>query len=522
MSGVGTGSSDRSPLAALSERARASRVAENIAAAERLRACYALYRECLRTEDPGADADPRPGYAVVDPFDVCANLLVAEFAVSCGRAERMISLAVDLTERYPALLAALGEGRLDLQAVELLARQMRTVDPAVLAEVQQEVVDDLLASLEAGERPTAGAVRDRVDDVIRRFDADGIRRRREDASRDRGVTFHKDGDGMSTMRATLTSGEAAVLSERLDAIAAALTRSTEHEDLDRHSPAERRADALMALACGQVPGSDSGPVVLRPRVTVVGTPDGTEPEVRFPRTGESSIRALLDVLASSDGSSLERVDPNPGAADDPDRAHTYRPSAALARAVVLRDGTCRHPGCSRAAEYGDIDHLVPFNAADPARGGPTVERNNLVFCRRHHRFKTFSDWRYQMSPDGTLVVETPDGKRIVTTPSGPLARWRRRAADGTPVPAGTSEPTESEPAEPTEPAEPEPTYFHRRAQRARAERAAVSRDRGRTAEDRAAERARHRAARLDRAWVVPDHVSRVELALAELLDAPPF
>lgn len=505
MDGVGTGSPGPSALAALSGRARDARTAENRAAAERLRACYALYQECVRSEDPGAFADRRPGYAVIDPFDVCAGHLVAEFAISCGRAERMIGLAVDLTERFPAVLAALGEGRLDLQAAELLARQMRTVDPGVLAAVQRRVVEDHLAALESGERLSAGAIRDRVDDIIRRFDADGIRRRREDAARDRGVTFRKDGDGMSTMRATLTSGEAAVLSERLDAVVAALAESGDHEDMSRHSPAERRADALMALACGLVPGSESGSVVLRPKVTVVGTADGSEPEVRFPRTGESSIRALLAMLASSDGSSLERVDPTPGAADDPDRTHTYRPSSALARAVELRDGTCRHPGCSAPAEYGDIDHLVPFNDSDPARGGPTAERNNLIFCRRHHRFKTFSDWRYRMFPDGTLVVETPDGKRMVTRPSGPLARHRRAAVERRAAERHAAESTAAPEAASPEP-EAEPTYFHRRAQRVRAERAARARDRA-TASRRRTASCRE---------------SRIERDLAELLDEPPF
>ena len=113
------------------------------------------------------------------------------------------------------------------------------------------------------------------------------------------------------------------------------------------------------------------------------------------------------------------------AADDTDAALRYRPSAELARRVRLRDGTCRHPGCAIPADDCDLDHVVPFNHADPTAGGQTVEANLVSQCRRHHRFKTFSDWTYQLQPDGTLIVTTPDGTVMLTRPDGPLAQYRR-------------------------------------------------------------------------------------------------
>lgn len=498
-----------SMIADLSAASRAAWEADNRADAARLKACYALYRECVHEEASGARDDVRPGYAVVDPFEVCCTHLIAVFPLSSGRAATMVSLSVDLTERYPAVLAALAAGRLDQRAAELLARQMRTVDPAVLSRVQQEAVDAYLAAIEAGERPGEGAVRGMVDEIIARHDADGIRQRREDASRDRGVTVSRGADGMSTVWATLASDEAAVLAEKLD------QRAEEFADLAHYSLAERRADALMSLVLGQR-GDGSSDSPLRPRVTVIagpGTADG-EPVVQFPRTGDSSIRALLALLGSSAGATLERVDPTMGAADDPEHAQKYRPGAALARAIRLRDGTCRHPGCTRDAEYGDLDHLVPFNHDDPARGGPTLERNNLIFCRRHHRFKTFSGWDYRMAPDGTLTITTPDGKTVVTRPSGPVAAYRReqaraeqakwdaqqkRTRPGVPAGHPTTDHRTDDAAT--------PTYWHRRAQRVRAER-------------RAAKRGRARPATPPDSRKVPLE-SQVEKRLAELLEDPP-
>src|SRR5699024_5460789 len=186
---------------------------------------------------------------------------------------------------------------------------------------------------EAGERPGEGAVRGMVDEIIARHDADGIRQRREDASRDRGGTVSRGADGMSTVGATLASDEAAVLAEKLD------QRAEEFADLAHYSLADRRANAMMSLVLGRR-GEGSSGSPLRPRVTVIagpGTADG-EPVVQFPRTGDSSIRALLALPGSSAGAPLARAAPTNGAGDDPERAPTYRPGAARARATRLRHG----------------------------------------------------------------------------------------------------------------------------------------------------------------------------------------
>ncbi|MCD2264478.1 HNH endonuclease, partial [Dietzia aurantiaca] len=126
----------------------------------------------------------------------------------------------------------------------------------------------------------------------------------------------------------------------------------------------------------------------------------------FARTGEAALQSLLDMLACSDGASLHRIDPTPGAADDPHAALRYRPTTTLAHRIRLRDGTCRHPGCTVPADACDLDHVVPFNHTDPTHGGQTVEANMACLCRRHHRFKTFNDWHYQLDPDGTLIITT--------------------------------------------------------------------------------------------------------------------
>ncbi|MFS4487859.1 HNH endonuclease [Dietzia kunjamensis] len=497
---------------------------ENRAAARRFVACYELFVECQRREESGAGGgECRPGHAVLDPIDVAAGYVVSAMAISTGRAERMITFALDLHLRYPAILSAMAQGRLDLQAAKILASQMATVHVDVLEAVQRQVVEEYLAAIEGGVRLGEKAIRGNVDAIIARYDANGIRLRRQEAARTRGVRFHKGVDGMSSVSAILATEEAAVLAEALDqrvkdhkyadAQAAANTdadtdtagagtggattgHGTGADEVEDYSIAERRADALMSLVCGDPglagtparpgrPGAPGAGVALRPKVTVIATGntarDAGGARVEFTRTGQAALQALLDMLATSDGATFEPIDPHIGAADDARAALKYRPSAELARRIRLRDGTCRHPGCAIPAEACDLDHVVPFDHADPQRGGHTIEANLAAMCRRHHRFKTFSDWIYDLHPDGTLLVRTPDGTTMLTRPSGPLAEYRREQAHAE-TEAWTRQQRRSPGPTGDEKADAEPTFWSRRASRHRTER--------RNTERRKAERAR--------------------------------
>ncbi|TCW25342.1 HNH endonuclease signature motif containing protein [Dietzia cinnamea] len=523
------GSSGPAALTGLTAAAREGWATENRAAAQRLVACYALLQECWREYGHGIDGshEARPGHAVVDGLVAAAGYVVATMSISARRAEKMLSFSWELHTRYPAILEAMAAGLMEQRVAELLARQMATVRGDVLEQVQRQVVEDYLNGVAAGIRLGDKALRDEVDAVIGRHDPDAIRLRKEDASRTRGVRIGKGVDGMSSVSALLATEEAAVLAEALDqrvaehqaadtdATAAAAAARAADPDTDpdepvepepNYSKAERRADALMSLICGDTPnrpgtdadGADSPAgaaasgtggagqglaPVLRPKVTVIATGDNGRDEhgarVEFTRTGEAALQTLMEMLATSDGATFEQVDPRIGAADDTDAALRYRPGAQLARRVRLRDGTCRHPGCTIPADDCDLDHVVPFNHADPAAGGQTVEANLVAQCRRHHRFKTFSDWTYQLQPDGTLIVTTPDGTVMLTRPDGPLAQYRReqqrdeadawaRQQRRNPSPdigAGVLD---------------EATYFARRAQR-------LARERARTAARNAAE-----------------------------------
>ncbi len=105
------------------------------------------------------------------------------------------------------------------------------------------------------------------------------------------------------------------------------------------------------------------------------------------------------------------IDPDTGWLLD-SGATTYHPGQHLARAVRKRDLTCRFPGCSTAARFCDLDHVIPFP------GGSTVLRNLASLCRRHHRLRTHGHWSLAITPEGVCTwLDQRTGQAHTTEPA---------------------------------------------------------------------------------------------------------
>jgi hypothetical protein len=79
------------------------------------------------------------------------------------------------------------------------------------------------------------------------------------------------------------------------------------------------------------------------------------------------------------------------------------PSAALARLVRTRAGTCGAPGCRIPAARCDVDHVVRHP------DGPTCACNPSPLCRYHHRMKHERGWTLHRDGDGALRWTSPAG-----------------------------------------------------------------------------------------------------------------
>ena len=70
-------------------------------------------------------------------------------------------------------------------------------------------------------------------------------------------------------------------------------------------------------------------------------------------------------------------------------------SAALLRALRLRDRHCVFPGCSAPPHWCDVHHLLHW-----AHGGETNLGNCALLCRRHHVACHEGGWHLARGPDG--------------------------------------------------------------------------------------------------------------------------
>ncbi len=94
------------------------------------------------------------------------------------------------------------------------------------------------------------------------------------------------------------------------------------------------------------------------------------------------------------------------------------------RRVRLRDNTCRFPGCPQQAAKCDLDHCRAH-----ADGGPTCPCQLVPLCRRHHRAKTFSLWRYVIIAPAHYLWISPNDRHFHVGPEGTRALDSPRRLD---------------------------------------------------------------------------------------------
>ena len=112
----------------------------------------------------------------------------------------------------------------------------------------------------------------------------------------------------------------------------------------------------------------------------------------------------------------------------------YRPPAALARHLIVRDRVCGFLGCRQPAHRCQIDHVKPWPQ------GSTCECGTRHECTHHHRLKHETGFRLRPSedpahPPGTHIWTTPAGRDFASTPAVlrmPDARVEPASPDGEP------------------------------------------------------------------------------------------
>ena len=83
-------------------------------------------------------------------------------------------------------------------------------------------------------------------------------------------------------------------------------------------------------------------------------------------------------------------------------------SATQAKAVLVRDRTCRYPGCDRGIEVGQIHHAQQWE-----KGGATIIDNAVLLCYRHHNTVHANEITITHHVGG-FVFSRPDGTILAT------------------------------------------------------------------------------------------------------------
>ena len=376
-------------------------------------------------------------------------------------AERLVHESGQLIHTLPGSYEALGFGRISYRHAQSVIDHAAGLDDALRAEFEAAV-------LPLAETLTVAQFDRRARMQRERLDPEGIAERQRAAVAERRVDFQPARDGMAWLSAYLSAEQALAIHTRVTAQAWALRRAGDPRTL-----AQLRADLLASLAIGRecrdgasttgddrdgasltgsaTGGADvAGPGAGGGSATSSNTPtDGIRARVLvtvpvLSVLGHSDEPAMLEGYGPIDIETAKRLasgapsftrlltHPETGAVLSVGRDR-YAVPADLRTWLRVRDGTCRFPGCSKAAMRCDVDHVVDWQF-----GGETDHDNLAHLCPEHHHLKHHTAWAVRSRDGGVLDWTSPLGRTYTTLPATTMAPGSPRAQSG--APASTSVP----------------------------------------------------------------------------------
>jgi Domain of unknown function (DUF222)/HNH endonuclease len=294
-----------------------------------------------------------------------------------------------------AVWRALAAGTVSLEQARVIADTVRTVQQQAGSDAAGDAAGLLVGW--AGEfepailRSLAARILHHVaPQIAEEADRRALTEAEKRADRNRQLILATGPDGQTRLTGRLDAETAALLHTALDPLAAPTGIG------DDRTPGQRRHDALaeicrLALRTGQLPdaGGDATQLVVTTsfdalnRALAAGSLDsGAQLSPVVVRRLACDAGILPAVLGGHsqvlDIGRLRRLFTGP-----------------LRRALVLRDGGCRFPGCDRPPRWTTAHHIVHW-----ADGGATSLDNAVLLCRHHHREIHRHDWQVRIAADG--------------------------------------------------------------------------------------------------------------------------
>lgn len=330
-------------------------------------------------------------------FDVDATLpqwIAWQAGLTNGEARSVVRLSRRL-EELPVLREAFESGRLSQGTVSTLLPVATPDNEATLLETSQVATASQLGRL-------VGAMKsvEKKDSVVEREEF---------------LNFGHDDNGSWWLRGSLRSEWGAQIETAL--------RVAQDIDRERGEPLVTSAEALMRVVGGFMDNhesagsevSDRYRVIVRVDSDAVGNVDGHivgAKHIEAHTIEELLCESYLSVVLTKHGKPVTVANPGRFASVD------------QRRALVVRDGGCRFPGCGRT-KFLKAHHLVRH-----LDGGPTSLDNMILLCQGHHTLIHKPGWKVGFDDDGHLafidkwgrdraaVVERPPPRGDIP-PAGP-------------------------------------------------------------------------------------------------------
>jgi hypothetical protein len=422
--------------------------AEASAVAGKAAMICALYEALLAREAAESAAGGwEPDEAAVD-LGVTAEVALA-LGVSPRAAEGLVWFARDLGE-HPVLAASLSAGRIDQSQAQTILTELRVLPGAqsrsavvarfvgpVPGEPDRPLVRELCRPGADLWQVPVGRLRAVVAREVHTEDAEAVRKAAEAARARRRVWQRPVEHSMGELTLRAAAEQTTACWSSLDHAARSAKAAGDPRSLD-----QLRADIAVGRLTLGVFG-ERGPCSGRDPDRALGPDRDPDPDRDRPRVLVNLTMAVETHLGLDDRPAVLHSDaagPIPLPADvaralarDPDRAFLrrvltapatgvawdvsgrYRPPSGMSDFVAARDGYRSRLPVSGATRI-ETDHVVAYDHARPALGGPTTPPNLESLGRRDHRCKTLGRLRITGNANDVLEIRTPAGRRYLSYP----------------------------------------------------------------------------------------------------------
>ncbi|MDQ1476446.1 MAG: hypothetical protein QOE62_1675 [Actinomycetota bacterium] len=366
-----------------------------------------LWREMARLEAQFArrlaELDTSVEWSV-DGSRSAAGWLVANLRAASGDAHHRMKVARQTAE-MPITNAAWQDGRISSRHVDALTR----VRHGANADGEFAVFEPVLVDVARQGRPedVANVGRQWRDALDSQLDRDGADRRKSAEYDRRHVNYSRSIRGLGFLDGVFEP-EGAALADTALRHAVERTRGKN----DPRSPGQLRADAMADIFRHYLDQQSRG--TNRPHLMMAVDPATYSGETVGLSETFSGHRLHPDTLRrlACDSIIQRIVLDSDGVPLDMGRAtRTFTPDQY--RAIMLRDGGCRMPGCDAGPQDCEAHHaLIHWDD-----GGPTDISNGLALCRGtgHHRLIHEGGWTVTGDPNGEITFHDPDGNERGTS-----------------------------------------------------------------------------------------------------------